>query len=388
MSPLSSLDLLTKLISFDTTSRTSNLGLIDFVRNYLNDYGVQSTLIHNEEGDRANLYATIGPDDIGGIMLSGHTDVVPVTGQAWDSDPYKLIERDGLLYGRGSSDMKGFIANILAALPIMTQGKLTTPLHIALSYDEEIGCVGAADMVQKLKHLEVKPKFGIIGEPTLMKSIVGHKGKRSFRVTFTGHSCHSAYINDGVNAVEFAAKLVVFIQQMNKKLLERGQTDSGYSVEHSTFHTGLINGGTVINIVPKTCHFDFEIRHLPQDDIVALLGEIESYAINDLLPAMQAINRASKLEFKTLSAYPGLHNHAESECVQMVCDLTNHPCTSEKVSFGTEAGLFQNHMDISCVVCGPGSIEQAHKPNEYISHTQLIECDAFMQKLTQQCIAS
>lgn len=386
MPTLTSQELLSKLISFDTTSRTSNLGLIDFVRNYLNDCGADSALIHNDEGDRANLYATIGPDDIGGIMLSGHTDVVPVTGQAWDSDPYQLVERDGLLYGRGSSDMKGFIANIMAALPEMTKSKLATPLHIALSYDEEVGCVGAADMVQKLKHLEVKPKFGIIGEPTLMKSIVGHKGKCSFRVNFTGHSCHSAYIDDGVNAVEFAAQLVVFIQKMNQKLLERGQTDSGYSVKHSSFHTGLISGGTVINIVPKTCHFDFEIRHLPQDDIFALLGEIENYAMNDLLPAMQARHPASDIEFTTLSAYPGLHNHAESECAQMVCDLTNHACSSEKVSFGTEAGLFQDHMDISCVVCGPGSIEQAHKPNEFISYAQLLESDAFMQKLVNHCL--
>jgi acetylornithine deacetylase len=373
------------MIKLDSQALLSKL--IDFVRNYLDGYGIVSTLLHNDAGDRANLYATIGPDDIGGILLSGHTDVVPVTGQAWDTDPYQLIEKDGLLYGRGSSDMKGFIANVLTNVPKMTAKELTTPIHIALSYDEEIGCVGAREMVEKLQSLEVKPKMGVIGEPTLMQSVIGHKGKRSFRVKFTGYSCHSAYIDDGVNAVEFAAHLVVFIQKMNEKILKRGMTDSGYSVKHSTFHTGSINGGTVINIVPKDCQFDFEIRHLPQDDIVVLLDEIEHYAMNEILPKMQARNAASNIEFDTLSAYPGLHTHADADCVKMACDLTSNPCTGEKVSFGTEAGLFEDFLDISCVVCGPGSIEQAHKPNEFISHGQLIKGESFIHKLTQQCLA-
>ena len=385
MKPLTTPELLYTLVGFDTTSRQSNLQLINYVRNYLEDYGVKSTLIYNDEGDRANLYATIGPHDVGGVLLSGHTDVVPVTGQAWDSDPYQITDRDGILYGRGSSDMKGFIAATLAAVPTMVDQHLQTPLHLAFSYDEEIGCVGAKDMVEKLKLLEVKPKLGVIGEPTLMQSIVGHKGKRTFRVEFTGFSCHSAYLDDGVNAIEHAAKLILFIQQMNQKLVDRGQTDSGYSVDHSTFQTGVISGGTVINIVPRSCVFVFEIRHLPQHDVEAMLKEITDYAVQEVLPAMRAINEECDIIFTTLSAYPGMHTHTESECVELVTSLTNHACTGEKVSFGTEGGLFQEHLDMNCVVCGPGSIEQAHKPNEFIHQAQLMECDGFLQRLVKSC---
>ncbi len=385
MQPLNTEQILNTLVGFNTTSRTSNLELINYVRNYLGDYGVGSTLIYNDEGDRANLYATIGPDDLSGVMLSGHTDVVPVKGQNWDSDPFKLKLQDGLLYGRGSSDMKGFIAASLAAVPQMVGSHIKTPIHLAFSYDEEIGCVGAKDLVDKLKLMEVKPKYGIIGEPTSMQSIIGHKGKRSYRAEFTGLSCHSAYIDDGVNAIEYAAHLVLFIQQMNQKLLQRGQTDSAYSVNHSTFQTGVIKGGTVINIVPKTCHFDFEVRHLPQDDIEAILTEITSYAEQEILPEMQAKNADCNITFSMLSGYPGMHTHPDSACVALASSLSHHACQGEKVSFGTEGGLFQEGLNLSCVVCGPGSIEQAHKPNEFISQAQLVECDNFMQALVHQC---
>jgi len=385
MKPLTTLELLSTLVSFDTTSRQSNLQLINYVRNYLDDYDIESTLIYNDEGDRANLYATLGPHDVGGVLLSGHTDVVPVTGQAWDSDPYQLTDKGGVLYGRGSSDMKGFIAATLAAVPTMVAQRLQTPLHLAFSYDEEIGCVGAKHMVEKLKLLEVKPKLGVIGEPTLMQSIVGHKGKQTFRVEFTGFSCHSAYLDDGVNAIEHAAKLILFIQQMNQNLVDRGQTDSGYSVDHSTFQTGVIKGGTVINIVPRTCEFIFEIRHLPQHDVEAMLKEITDYADQEVLPEMRANNSECDISFTNLSAYPGMHTHVESECAQLVSSLTDHACSGEKVSFGTEGGLFQEHLDMDCVVCGPGSIEQAHKPNEFIYQAQLVECDDFLQRLIQNC---
>ena len=388
MKPLTTLELLSTLVGFDTTSRQSNLQLINYVRNYLDDYGVESTLIYNDEGDRANLYATIGPHDVGGVLLSGHTDVVPVTGQAWDSDPYKITDREGILYGRGSSDMKGFIAATLAAVPTMVNQQLKTPLHLAFSYDEEIGCVGAKDMVEKLKLLEVKPRLGVIGEPTLMQSIVGHKGKQTYRVDFTGFSCHSAYLDDGVNAVEHAAKLILFIQQMNQKLVERGYTDSGYSVDHSTFQTGVIKGGTVINIVPRNCEFVFEVRHLPQHDVKAMIKEITDYAYQEVLPVMRKVNDECDISFTNLSAYPGMHTQVGSECAELVSSLTSHACAGEKVSFGTEGGLFQEHLDMDCVVCGPGSIEQAHKPNEFIHRTQLVECDGFLEKLVNACRVS
>ena len=281
--------------------------------------------------------------------------------------------------------MKGFIACCLATLPDMLAADLRKPIYFAFSYDEEIGCVGAKHMVEKLKLLEVKPKFGVIGEPTLMQSIVGHKGKRTFRVEFTGFSCHSAYLDDGVNAVEHAAKLILFIQTMNQKLVDRGQTDSGYSVDHSTFQTGVIQGGTVINIVPRSCEFVFEIRHLPQHDVEAMLKEITDYAYQEVLPDMRRGNEECDITFTTLSAYPGMHTHVKSECVELVTSLTGHACTDEKVSFGTEGGLFQEHLDMNCVVCGPGSIEQAHKPNEFIHRGQLDECDVFLQRLVNHC---
>ncbi|MGB1256652.1 MAG: acetylornithine deacetylase [Thiolinea sp.] len=389
MKSINTLQHLNTLVGFDTTSRQSNLELIHYVQNYLADYGVDSTLIYNEDGgDRANLYATIGPHDVGGVLLSGHTDVVPVTGQAWDSDPYQLTDRDGTLYGRGSSDMKGFIAATLAAVPEMVAQRLQTPLHLAFSYDEEIGCVGAKNMVEKLKLLEVKPKLGVIGEPTLMQSIVGHKGKGTYKVTFTGFSCHSAYLDDGVNAIEFAAKLLLFIQQMNQKLVARGQTDSGYSVDHSTFQTGVISGGTVVNIVPRTCEFVFEIRNLPQFDVAGMLKEITDYAYQEVLPEMRARNEEADIRFENLSAYPGMHTHTDSACVGLVTSLTEHACSGEKVSFGTEGGLFQQHLDVDCVVCGPGSIEQAHKPNEFIHRGQLDACDTFLARLINTCQTS
>ena len=385
MPAMSNLTILERLIGFDTVSRTSNLALIDFIGNYLEGFGIKPMLVHNAQGDRANLYATIGPDDIGGILLSGHTDVVPVTGQSWDSDPFKSEERDGLLYGRGSSDMKGFIANALAAVPAMAAKKLHTPIHLAFSYDEEIGCVGARQLVEQMQPLAVKPRLGIIGEPTRMRSIIGHKGKRSFEAVINGYSCHSAYINEGVNAVEYAAKLIVFIEEMNQRLIDRGQTESGYSVASSTFHTGTITGGTALNIVPKQCRFEFEIRNLPNDDMNAIVGEIQAYIDSELLPVMQARQPDSGIELVVKSDYPGLHTHQSGECVGLVDAINEHACEGDKVSFGTEAGLFQEFLDMDCVVCGPGSIEQAHKPNEFVSLAQLAESEQFLQRLIARC---
>ena len=385
MKQLSAIDILERLIGFESVSRMSNLNLIDFVRNYLNEYGIQSTLAFNQDKDRANLYATIGPDDSGGIMLSGHTDVVPVVGQDWSSDPFRLKHTEGRVVGRGACDMKGFIASVLAVVPQMVEKPLQTPIHLAFSYDEEIGCVGVRDLVDKLKHFEVLPKLGVIGEPTGMHTVLGHKGKRSFRVTFTGMSCHSAFITDGINAVEFAAELIVFIKQMNQKLKDQGRTDSGYQVNHTTFHTGVINGGTALNIVPKQCQFDFEIRNLPQDDIDSLVFEIQTFALEALLPRMRQDHADCDISFEVLSAYPGLHNSKHSNCATLMDSINQQPCQSDKISFGTEAGIFQQQLDIDCVICGPGSIAQAHKPDEFVSLSQLDSCHLFLRKLVVKC---
>ncbi len=385
MTQIDSIEILERLIGFESVSRRSNLNLIDFVGNYLNDYGIQSTLAFNQENDRANLYATIGSDDKGGVMLSGHTDVVPVTGQDWNSDPFDLKRTDDKVIGRGSCDMKGFIACVLAAVPQMLEQRLSTPIHLAFSYDEEIGCVGVRDLVDKLKQFEILPEFGVIGEPTSMRTVIGHKGKQSFRVAFKGLSCHSAFIDDGINAVEYAAELILFIKHMNQRLKDQGRTDSGYKVEHTTFHTGVIQGGTALNIVPNHCQFDFEIRNLPQDDIDSLVEQIQTFAFGEILPKMRKRHDQCEIEFKPLSAYPGLHTHSDSNCVKLMDAISTQSCQSEKISFGTEAGIFQQQLDIDCVVCGPGSIAQAHKPDEYVSLEQLNACDAFLTSLIQHC---
>jgi len=375
--------LLAKLIAFDTTSKTSNLQLIDFVRNLLDDHAIGSQLVHNDDRSRANLYATIGPDDIGGVMLSGHTDVVPTTGQDWHSDPYSMQTGDESLVGRGACDMKGFIACVLAALPQFSASPLQTPIHLAFSYDEEIGCVGAKRLVESMSAFEVKPRIGLIGEPTDMAMVLGHKGKVSYRVTISGLSCHSAYISNGVNAVEYAAELIAFIRAMNQRV-QQHTLDQSYSVPHSTFHVGNINGGTALNIVPQQCQFEFEIRNLPQQDLDALAHEIRHYADDVLLTDMQARYPQSEIRFEEISQYPGLHTDPTSTVIAYTRSINPIDRIGDNVSFGTEAGLFDD-IGINCVVCGPGSIDQAHKPDEFVRREQMQYCDQMIENLVHRC---
>lgn len=386
MAQLSSEDILARLIGFDTTSTTSNLELIDFIRNYLDGYSIKSWLVHNDDATCANLYATIGPDDIGGVMLSGHTDVVPTSGQNWHSDPYLLKSDDQLYYGRGSCDMKGFIACALAGVPQMATQTLKTPVHLAFSYDEEIGCVGVKKLISAMAGFEVKPRIGLIGEPTNMQMVIGHKGKAAFKVEVTGSSCHSAYINNGVNAVEYAAELVSFIGKMNSQVRQREMLDQGYSVPHSTFHVGNISGGTALNIVPKQCQFEFEIRNLPQDRLDLLIDEIKHYANEVLLTDMQSRFEQSDIQFSPISNYPGLCTDAKSNVIEYTRSINPVDEIGENVSFGTEAGLFDQHLGINSVVCGPGSIDQAHKADEYVSRQQIQHCDKLIINLIHRCI--
>ncbi|MCZ6668630.1 MAG: acetylornithine deacetylase [Gammaproteobacteria bacterium] len=386
MAQLSSEDILARLISFDTTSTTSNLELIDFIRNYLDGYSIKSWLVHNDDATCANLYATIGPDDIGGVMLSGHTDVVPTSGQNWHSDPYLLKSDDQLYYGRGSCDMKGFIASALAGVPQMASQTLKTPVHLAFSYDEEIGCVGVKKLISAMAGFEVKPRIGLIGEPTNMQMVIGHKGKAAFKVEVTGSSCHSAYISNGVNAVEYAAELVSFIRKMNSQVRQREMLDQGYSVPHSTFHVGNISGGTALNIVPKQCQFEFEIRNLPQDRLDLLIDEIKHYANEVLLTDMQSRFEQSDIQFSPISNYPGLCTDAKSNVIEYTRSINPVDEIGENVSFGTEAGLFDQHLGINSVVCGPGSIDQAHKADEYVSRQQIQHCDNMIINLIHRCI--
>ncbi|MDU4352356.1 acetylornithine deacetylase [Phytobacter diazotrophicus] len=376
---MTSREMLEQLVAFNTTSRESNLALIEFVGRYLTGLGVDYELIHNAEGSKANLYARLGPPGHGGVMLSGHSDVVPVDGQNWSVPPFALTERDGKLYGRGTADMKGFIACILAAIPHFLAQPLAQPLHLAISYDEEVGCLGVRTLLDALSHRADKPAICLIGEPTELQPVLGHKGKLGVRCEVQGAACHSAYAPQGVNAIEYAAKLIHHLTLIGQRLAAPEHHDGRFDPPFTTVQTGLIQGGRALNIVPADCAFDFEVRTLPQDDAQEVARELESYAQRELLPAMHAVNRDAEIRFYPISSYPGLYTAAQSAAARLVAHLTG----SEKfstVAFGTEGGLF-HQSGIPSVICGPGSMAQGHKPDEFITIEQLNACDALLRRL-------
>ena len=381
------IELLNTLIGFDTTSYNSNLELIEFIQSYLSSYDIDSTLIHDESGKKANLYATIGRTDIGGVMLSGHTDVVPVAGQDWDTDPFSLTESSDKLYGRGSADMKGFIALVLSRVPEMVSSELTKPIHLAFSYDEEIGCVGVQRMLDLLEHQPIKPSCCIIGEPTGMEVVIGHKGKLATRVKVRGHACHSGQSPLGVNAIDFASELIVYIRKLAHEKAQNGPFDKDYEVPYTTLHTGVVGGGTALNIVPNLCQFDFEIRHLYEEDPQHLLDQIKSFARDHLEKEMHLIDSDTGFDFETLATYPGLLTDPGIEFVRYVKQLLDNNAHS-KVIFGSEGGLFQKRLGIPTLVCGPGNIDQAHKANEYISLDQLQKGGNFLDCLLESLALS
>ena len=374
-----SLEMIRRLIAFATVSRDSNLALIHWVGGYLAEHGIASHLVHDETGQKANLYATVGPADRPGYLLSGHTDVVPIDGQDWQSDPFAAVERDGRLYGRGSSDMKSFIAVVLAMVPEFKRRPLATPIHLALSYDEEVGCIGVRRLLTELKQMAVRPKLCIVGEPTEMKVITAHKGKVSYRCDVHGLEAHSSLSHEGVNAVEAAAELVAKLKAMARERRRHGPFDHAFAPPYTTIHTGTIEGGTALNIVPRHCSFAFEFRFLPEDDPAALFREIEAYARGTIEPEMHAVSRTTGIAFTTTSASPGLDTEDGAEVTTFAKALARSNAVG-KVSFGTEAGLFQE-VGIPTVVCGPGSIEQAHKPNEWVALEQVALCEAFIGRL-------
>jgi len=381
------IELLNTLIGFDTISYNSNLELIEFIQSYLSSYYIDSTLIHDESGKKANLYATIGRTDIGGVMLSGHTDVVPVAGQDWDTDPFSLTESSDKLYGRGSADMKGFIALVLSRVPEMVSKELTKPIHLAFSYDEEIGCVGVQRMLDLLEHQPIKPSCCIIGEPTGMEVVIGHKGKLATRVKVRGHACHSGQSPLGVNAIDFASELIVYIRKLAYEKAQNGPFDKDYEVPYTTLHTGVVGGGTALNIVPNLCQFDFEIRHLYEEDPQHLLDQIENFARDHLENEMHLIDSDTGFDFEMLATYPGLLTDPGIEFVTYVKGLLDNNSHS-KVIFGSEGGLFQKRLGIPTLVCGPGNIDQAHKANEYISLEQLKKGGNFLDCLLESLVLS
>ncbi len=381
----SSLEHLERLIAFPSVSRDSNLGLIAHVQGFLEGLGVSSLLVHSEDRRKANLWATIGPAERPGIVLSGHTDVVPVEGQAWSTDPFRLERRGGNLYGRGTADMKGFIACCLRAAEIAAARKLNTPLHQAYSYAEEIGCVGVRRRRDILKDAPVNPRRCIVGEPTMMQAVTAHKGKLGFRVTAHGLEAHSSLAPIGVNAIYMAADLIGAIRAIQKNIAETGLRDGDYEVAYTTLHVGKIQGGEVMNIVPNRCSFDFEIRYLPEDDGEAIAARIRA-AAEDIAPGYRGVFSEARFEFAELQSYPAMNTPVDSEAVKFVHALTGGNSTG-KITFGTEGGLFQKALGTPAVVCGPGNIAVAHKPDEHVSEAQMAQCDRMLERLVDKLAA-
>ncbi|MDD1152189.1 acetylornithine deacetylase [Pseudomonas sp. TNT2022 ID357] len=379
MSEHSSRELLARLVGFATVSRDSNLELIGFIRDYLAGHGVDSELIYNPQRTKANLFASIGPSDRSGVVLSGHTDVVPVDGQAWSVEPFVLSEREGRLYGRGTADMKGFIASVLAAVPGLVRRELRIPIHLAFSYDEEVGCLGVRPMLERLQQRPHKPLLCLIGEPTELRPVLGHKGKLAMRCQVRGAACHSAYAPYGVNAIEYAARLIGKLGEIGGQLARPEHHDPRFDPPFSTVQTGTIKGGRALNIVPADCEFDFEVRTLPEFDAQAVVDELQRYAQDQLLPQMQAVQADTGIALQPLSAYPGLATAADSEAAELLALLSGSRAFGT-VAFGTEGGLF-HQAGIPTVVCGPGSMDQGHKPDEFISLEQLHACDAMLLRL-------
>ncbi|UKV15691.1 acetylornithine deacetylase [Thalassospiraceae bacterium SW-3-3] len=380
MPSAATLEWLAKLISHPSVSLTPNLALIEQAQSYLEGLGYLSAVVFDETRSKANLYATIGPAIDGGVILSGHSDVVPVEGQNWASDPFTTDIRGDKLYGRGACDMKGFLACLLAKAETFKNADLRVPIHLAFTYDEEVGCLGVPSLVEAINALPHKPAMCIVGEPTNMQVITQHKGKYSARAHFTGRSGHSSLPGEGVNAVEFASEFVVFLRRLGQKFRNEGPHDDEFVPNHTTFHSGVIHGGTQLNIIPQNCYVDFEFRNLPNHDRNELKGLIFDYLDNTLIPQMRETYDDVGVEIEVVSDMPGLATGDDEEVTKLVMELTGANTTG-KVSFGTEAGVFSAMGDIPTVVCGPGSIEQAHKPDEFIELDQLARCEKFLDRL-------
>ena len=373
-----------RLIGFNTVSRDSNLGLIEWTRDYLQGFGAATRLTYDATGKKANLFATLGDSNKPGLILSGHTDVVPVDGQNWDSDPFLALERDGKLYARGAADMKGFIGIILAQAPkfvaALNDRRLDAPLHYSLSYDEEVGCIGVRGLIRDLEQHNIRPAGCVVGEPTSMQPIIAHKGTHRFRCAVRGREAHSSYVTHGVNAIEYAARLVVYIRQIAERLAQSETRGYGFTVPYSTLSTGVIHGGIAANVIPKDCVFSFDMRTLPHTSPDSLYQEIRTYA-EGLAREMQAVDAKSGIDLEWLSQTVGLSAAETDAIVQWAMRLSRNTQVG-KVSYGTEAGLFQK-MGVPSVICGPGDIAQAHGPNEFVALDQLAQCERFMDRILE-----
>lgn len=372
MKDLNSIALLSKLIAFDTTSYKSNLEFILFIKELFEQNHIHVELNFNTERNKANLLASIGPKDLAGILLSGHSDVVPVEGQQWSTPAFEATEKNGNIYGRGTADMKGFLACAVVTMLKASKLELKRPIHLCISYDEEIGCIGVRGILDQLASTIISPIMCVIGEPTMMQLALAHKGKTVFRAQCCGEEGHSALAPHYVNAIHVASRLVESLQSVQQYLKEQGQQDRGYDIPYSTVHVGKIAGGTALNIVPNSCVIDYEIRHLAEDNS----HDIQQRIIKNIQQDFKV-----HIEVEEVNQYPGLKTSSTIEAVQFIQKLLPEHTSVGNISFGTEGGLLQGALNCPVVVCGPGDIAVAHKPNEYVAIEQLNMCDIFLEKL-------
>lgn len=377
----SPVELTHKLVSFPTVSRDSNLPLIDFVADFLDGLNIRSERFESDDGKKSNLFATLGgPSDVPGIVLSGHTDVVPVDGQEWITDPFTVSEKSGKLFGRGTADMKSFLAICLALAPEIRDAPLTEPIHIAFSYDEEIGCRGVPKMLDALKDRNPLPRACIIGEPTSMKVVNAHKGICAFRTEITGREAHSSNTEFGESAVLAAVRLIGHLNELGEEFKTRGDPTARFEPPYTSFNVGTLNGGAAINIIPNHCAFDWEYRPLPDGDANEMIDrftEFSDLVLND----MRRNFPEASIQTETLAKAPPLVPQEGCPAEELVLRLTGQNETIT-AAYATEGGLFQE-AGIPAVICGPGSIDQAHRPDEFIALSQIEECVAFIRALVQ-----
>jgi acetylornithine deacetylase len=382
---LGTTELLARLVSFDTTSRNSNLPLMAYVREYLDAHRIPYRISSDTIGEKANIHAIIGPQLPGGVALSGHVDTVPVDGQAWSADPFTLRQSDGRLYARGAADMKGFVSACLAAVPEMKARKLARPLHLFISYDEEVGCHGAKRLIEDLEESGLKPALCVVGEPSGMQPILAHKGKLNLRVAVRGMPGHSSEPGKGVNAIQAASEVIAYVASEARRLAKEGPFEDGFDPPHTTIHVGTIQGGTILNIIPERCEFIMEWRVIPGDDPTRHVERLRQFVTANIEPAMHAVNRSTGFEYEVQIQMPGLSLDPDHELTAIVKQLTGSNSTG-KVSYGTEGGYYQG-ADIPTIVCGPGHIAQAHQPDEWIAQEQLDACDVFIRRLADRLLS-
>ncbi len=379
----STLEILDRLIAFDTTSARTNIPLVDYVRVLLDEHNISYETVPDASGEKIALVATVPDRDgsfSGGVAFSGHTDVVPTEGQPWSRPPYEVTTENGRLYGRGTTDMKGFVAAALKTVLDAAGADLDRPLHLALSYDEEVGCKGVKPLIDHMKQSGRTPDMAIIGEPTLMQPVIEHKGKIALTCEVTGEPGHSSYASTKVNAVIEAARVIAFIAELAKDISSMETPDERYVSPNSSLHVGPIRGGEALNMIPELCTFQFETRYRPGFDAGALMDRIKRHAHDVLEPDMQARNADTGFAWSVLIDYPAFRTAAQSNVLELVSRITGRNDTG-KVDYGTEAGVFAAYGDIDSVVIGPGSMAQGHQPDEFIDRAQLDEAESFLSRV-------